>query len=61
MIVQKDFTLWEKEGGPPDKGLTCATINASNNFMVMAVDCGGPRLPVICMMKEGEGIIIACY
>lgn len=52
--MQKDYTLWEESGGPSDKKLACAAIDASNNYLVKAVDCGAPVLPVICRMKDNK-------
>ena len=53
-IVQKYYTLWDTDGGPSDKTYTCAAINASNKYLVKAVDCGAPVLPVICRMKDNK-------
>ncbi|GFY75515.1 c-type lectin domain-containing protein [Trichonephila inaurata madagascariensis] len=49
-VIQKDYEVWAEH--PRDSGLTCAAINGSRDFDVVAVDCGGPRLPVVCMKKD---------
>lgn len=53
-IVQKDYPLWEQEGGPDNTGLACSAINPADNYKVKPVDCSGPKIPLICMMKEGD-------
>ncbi|GBM36816.1 hypothetical protein AVEN_165078-1 [Araneus ventricosus] len=49
-VIQKDYELWAEQ--PTDAALTCAVVNGSRDFNVVAVDCGGPRLPVVCMKKS---------
>ncbi|KFM72888.1 hypothetical protein X975_18636, partial [Stegodyphus mimosarum] len=48
-IMQKNYKYWAEP--PTDGSLTCAGVNSSWNFNIQAVDCGGPRIPVICMRK----------
>ncbi|PRD38268.1 UNVERIFIED_CONTAM: hypothetical protein NCL1_03948 [Trichonephila clavipes] len=49
-VIQKDYEVWAEH--PRDSSITCAAINGSRDFDVVAVDCGGPRLPVVCMKKD---------
>ncbi|GFU23341.1 c-type lectin domain-containing protein [Nephila pilipes] len=49
-VIQKDFKVWAEQ--PRDSALSCATINGSREFKVVAVDCGGPRVPVVCMKTD---------
>ncbi|XP_055950273.1 uncharacterized protein LOC129984422 [Argiope bruennichi] len=51
-VIQKDYEVWAEP--PTDSLLTCAVINGSQDFNVLAVDCGGPRLPVVCMKKSDK-------
>ncbi|GIY73615.1 c-type lectin domain-containing protein [Caerostris darwini] len=49
-VVQKKYEVWADH--PTESALTCAVMNGSRDFDVVAVDCGGPRLPVVCMKKN---------